>query len=143
MDCCKQIIELFVDGIYLDNKITKQWKYIIHEDWVRDWVKSNHPNYKLGDVIMGFKYELGDYLGWHRDNTYSQAYDKTGGVVLNNDYNGGLFEFEDGSILNQTPGKSFEMSRSIKHRVTKITSGVRYSLHYGLIEKEIKQTQLI
>ena len=24
MDYCKQIIELFVDGIYLDNKITKQ-----------------------------------------------------------------------------------------------------------------------
>jgi len=76
MDYCRRIIELFVDGIYLDNKITRQWKYIIDEDWV--------------------------------------------------------YEFEDGSILNQTPGKSFEMSRSILHRVTEITSGVRYSLHYGL-----------
>ena len=64
-------------------------------------------------------------------------------MVLNNDYDGGVFEFGDGSILNQTPGKSFEMSRNIQHRVTEITSGVRYSLHYGLFSKEIKQTQLI
>ena len=143
MDHCKQIIELFVDGIYLDNKITKQRKYIIHEAWVYDWVKSKHPKYNLDGKIIGFKYEIGDYLEWHRDNQYSQRYYKTGGVVLNSDYEGGVFEFENGLILDQTPGKSFEMSRNIQHRVTEITSGVRYSLHYGLIEKEIKKTQLI
>ena len=29
----------------------------------------------------------------------------TGGIVLNDDYEGGIFEFEDGTTLDQTPGK--------------------------------------
>jgi len=132
MENCKKIIELFRDGEYINNTITKQWKYIINEEWVYDWVASHHEKYKLVGKIIGFKYQVGDYLDWHKDNQYGRNIDMTGGIVLNSDYEGGLFEFDDGSFLDQTIGNSFEMSRDVLHRVTEITKGVRYSLHYKL-----------
>jgi hypothetical protein len=129
---CLSIIELFKNGIYIDNSITKQWKYLIDEEWVYDWVASHYEKYELVGKIIGFKYQVGDYLDWHMDNQYNTNIAMTGGIVLNSDYEGGLFEFDDGSILDQTPGKSFEMSRNILHRVTEVTKGTRYSLHYKL-----------
>ena len=131
---CNDIIKLFKSGKLLENDITTQWKYFIEEQWVKDLIQSEHPNYNLGYPILGFKYEVGHFLDWHTDDMYDNTNNivMTGGMVLNNDYGGGIFEFEDGTILDQTPGKVFEMKRDVLHRVTKITKGVRYSLHYKL-----------
>jgi len=131
---CNDIIKLFKGGKLLRNNITTQWKYLIKEQWVNDLIQSKHPNYTLAYPILGFKYEVDHFLDWHTDDMYDKGNNvvMTGGMVLNDDYEGGVFEFEDGTTLNQTPGKVFEMRRDVLHRVTKITKGVRYSLHYRL-----------
>lgn len=133
---CNDIIKLFKGGKLLKNNITTQWKYIIREGWVNNLIQSNHPNYDLIYPIIGYKYEVGHYLDWHTDDMYAQGVAMTGGMVLNDNYEGGIFEFKDGTTLDQTPGKVFEMRRDIWHRVTKITKGTRYSLHYKLRERE-------
>ena len=138
---CNDIIEVLKNGKLLDNQQQRSWKYIIREGWVNNLIQSKHPNYDLIYPIIGFKYEVGHFLDWHTDDMYAQGIAMTGGMVLNDDYEGGIFEFKDGTILDQTPGKVFEMRRDIWHRVTKITKGTRYSLHYKL--REIQSIKLI
>ena len=92
-------------------------------------VQSQYPNYILQQPIVGFKYVVGDFINYTDD-----IESMTGGIVLNDDYEGGIFEFEDGTTLDQT--RSFEMRRDVLHRVTEITKGTRYSLHYRLQEEK-------
>ena len=134
---CKDILSLFNDSFVtrLENSITKQHKYRITDTNTVDWLMSHHPGYTLAGAVIGFKYETGDYLDWHKDSMYSKKANLTGGVVLNDDFTGGAFELENGVYIDQTPGKVFTLGRNILHRVTKIQSGTRYSLHYNLLSE--------
>jgi hypothetical protein len=134
VNCEKILNTIFTEGRghLVKNNITRQLKITITEKWVYDMIQSQHPNYILQQPIVGFKYVVGDFLHWHTDDMYGKGMDMTGGIVLNDDYEGGIFEFEDETTLDQTPGKAFEMRRDVSHRVTEITKGTRYSLHYRL-----------
>ena len=138
VNCEKILNTIFTEGRghLVKNDITRQWKITITEKWVYDMVQSQHPNYILQQPVVGFKYVVGDFLHWHTDDMYAKGMTMTGGIVLNDDYEGGIFEFEDGTTLDQTPGKAFEMRRDVLHRVTEITKGTRYSLHYRLQEEK-------
>ena len=134
---CSYILNLFDDSksIRIENKLTHQTKYVISDKSVEELILRYHPGYELIGKVLGFKYTTGDFLGWHKDNTYRKEANLTGGVVLNDKFTGGKFELKNGTYIDQTPGEVFTLGRNILHRVTKIKSGTRYSLHYSLLSK--------
>lgn len=104
-------------------------------------------NFKISkkEDIQFTKYELGEYYDWHYDtprniegNSYINKEDiknRTYSVViqLNDNYEGGEFLYEDYNTkeiknITKKRGTLFMFNSSVKHKVNKITDGVRYSL---------------
>jgi PKHD-type hydroxylase len=87
------------------------------------------------------KYTVGEKYSWHMDYDHKeQARKLTFNVVLNDDYEGGEFQFSWGSpsapyrkrVIKEeamkTPGRIVVFPSYYYHRVTPVTKGVRYSL---------------
>ena len=87
------------------------------------------------------KYTVGEKYSWHMDYDHKeQARKLTFNVVLNDDYEGGDFQFSWGSpsapykkrVINEEamkiPGRIVVFPSYYYHRVTPVTKGVRYSL---------------
>ena len=108
---------------------------------------------QVSDFIHRFKfaeYKIGDYFDWHTDN--SKSY--TTGVIttviqLNDDYTGGYFEIKDSddkSIpIQNKKGSLYIFNSGLLHRVTKIESGLRYSLSnwFSLVKSNKNKQNLI
>lgn len=91
------------------------------------------------------KYETGDFIREHRDATWmclsnywapntNMVSDSLISIALNDDYEGGDFTVE-GEIIPQTIGSAIQIpmnaldkTKSVRHGVTKVTSGTRYAL---------------
>lgn len=80
------------------------------------------------------KYSVGEYYHWHTDSDSGRAKNRYCSIViqLNDEYEGGNLEYIDtNSIKTQFErgiGNLFIFFSDILHRVTSVTSGVRYSL---------------
>jgi len=88
------------------------------------------------------KYEEGGFYEFHKDGNgftrdvaskESESYNKTRKlsmtVVLNEDYEGGEFEFfEDNQLIKEKRGTVIVFPSYILHRVRPVTKGIRYSL---------------
>jgi len=87
------------------------------------------------------KYTVGEKYSWHLDYDHMEQTRKlTFNVVLNDDYEGGDFQFSWGSpsasykkrVINEKamkiPGRIIVFPSYYYHRVTPVTKGVRYSL---------------
>lgn len=134
---CEDIIEVLnnLKHTRLDNEMQGVDKLIVTNDWIHNLLSKYHVNYIISGPILGFRYHENDFLNWHRDDMYSKTASLTGGVFLNIDYKGGLFEFKDGTIQPQILGQPFTITRTILHRVSPVLSGTRFSLHYKLLKK--------
>lgn len=134
---CDDIIDLMneINYIRLDNSMQSVDKFIISDDYISEILSKSHDGYYISGDILGFRYHKNDFLNWHRDNMYSEKASLTGGVFLNIDYKGGIFEFEDGTTQPQILGQPFTITRTVLHRVSPVLSGTRFSLHYKLIKK--------
>lgn len=83
-------------------------------------------------------YNIGEYYHWHKDSGQSDlAADRYCSVViqLNNEYEGGNLEMEFEKDQNfeitkfeKGKGNLFVFLSNIRHRVTEVTNGTRYSL---------------
>ena len=86
-------------------------------------------------------YNKGDFFGKHIDNQEdyksSTKTVKSGGYLLNTDYTGGEFLIE-GKPLQVKVGELFLFGRNVEHEIKEVTSGVRYSLHFGVSENKPK-----
>jgi len=140
-EVCNRIISIIDSNefVRLDNSIQSADKVVITDKWIIDLLSEYHIGYTIPGYIIGFRYHTNDYLGWHRDDMYSKNANLTGGVFLNTNYEGGLFEFEDKTTQPQIAGLPFIITRTVVHRVQPVLSGTRYSLHYILKDK-IKKT---
>lgn len=88
------------------------------------------------------KYDVGEYYDWHTDSDNQNKHRYCSIVIqLNDDYEGGDLEFKN---INENETLRFERGAGnlfiffsdILHRVTPITSGVRYSLvNWVTVEK--------
>lgn len=91
--------------------------------------------------IQFTKYREGDYFDWHTDTSYDsddiseKIKNRTYSAViqLNEEYEGGDFLYEDTKtkeviVLKRKRGSIFLFNSSIRHRVDKVTKGIRYSL---------------
>jgi PKHD-type hydroxylase len=80
------------------------------------------------------KYSVGDFYDWHTDSDDGKNKNRHYSIViqLNDDYQGGLLQLKDENQqeydLERGMGNLFIFNSSTIHRVSKITSGVRYSL---------------
>ncbi len=133
---------------------TDRWLYDIILPYMETANKEAGWEYdiKSAETIQITRYKKGGFYQWHKDGKSDNlsVYNKPSNpnvdgyvrklsmsVILNNDFEGGDFEFEiDGKV--ESPNKDHNHSGSPgdiivfpsyrKHRVTPITKGVRYSL---------------
>lgn len=97
------------------------------------------------------EYKVGDYFNWHTDRKEDIYQDRFTSTViqLNDDYNGGLLEIKDkkGNLipLEQKMGSLYVFDSGLKHRVTPVLNGVRYSLvnWVSLVKTNPKKQSLI
>lgn len=97
-------------------------------------IKKIDIEYECSSFITFLIYQRGDYFSPHVDKG---DYDKknktvlTGGYVLNNTYMGGDFFIGETKIA--TPiGELVTFERTQVHKVSEVTNGVRYSLHFAI-----------
>ena len=106
-------------------------------------LKQIDENYEVSEFITLLKYEKGDFFNLHIDaSSYSSTESNTilsAGCLLNDDYSGGNFIINS-KILNVGIGKLFTFGRTEPHEITKITDGVRLSLHFAINTKYKKST---
>ena len=122
----------FIDNIeIIDNKLKKILKNIIH---IKGFEAIGIGPYQFT------KYEIGDYFDWHTDSS-EQYRERFFSIViqLNDDYDGGCLELKtNNNIINlkKSIGKLFIFYSNVKHRVTKVNNGIRYTLvNWVSIEK--------
>lgn len=95
------------------------------------------------------KYTVGDFYEWHTDSDSDKNKNRHYSIViqLNDDYEGGSLQLIDENQkeyeLENGVGNLFIFDSSTIHRVSKVTSGIRYSLvNWVTVEKkeEYKKT---
>lgn len=80
------------------------------------------------------EYKVGEYFDWHSDRTKEIYRDRFASTVilLNNDYSGGVLEIKDteGNLFptKQKMGNLYVFDSGLRHRVTPVELGTRYSL---------------
>jgi len=136
-EVCNRIVSTIDSNefVRLDNSMQSADKIVLTEKWILELLNEYHIGYTIPGYIIGFRYHTNDFLEWHRDDMYSKDANLTGGVFLNTNYEGGLFEFEDKTTQPQIAGLPFTITRTVLHRVQPVISGTRYSLHYILKNK--------
>jgi PKHD-type hydroxylase len=80
------------------------------------------------------EYKVGEYYGWHTDkdsNNFKERIVSTV-ILLNDNYEGGFLEIKDskGNLIpsQKKTGTLYVFNSGLKHRVTPVDLGVRYSL---------------
>jgi PKHD-type hydroxylase len=82
------------------------------------------------------EYKIGEYFAWHTDrdsSTYVYRSRFVSTVIqLNDDYTGGVLEIKDskGNLIpiNHKMGNLYIFNSNLRHRVTPVENGIRYSL---------------
>jgi hypothetical protein len=121
------------DYNYNYNQVDKNLYLLDFQEKVKEFLKKNYPNtnYKFGNIwINKITPERTDSLEYHTDGS-----DLTIITYINSDFTGGDFEY----ILNNKVNKikieedmCLVMDTPINHRISKVNSGIRYSLSFFL-----------
>lgn len=132
----KNTVERSLNDSYSKRKVAQS---PIDDPIFPEW--DGHPVYRC--KVM--KYETGDFINEHRDaqwmclsNYWKPNTNKISesliSIALNDDFEGGEFTVE-GEVIPQEVGSAITIpqhaldhSKSVKHGVTKVTSGTRYAL---------------
>ena len=97
------------------------------------------------------EYKVGEYFDWHSDRSREYYRDRFVSMViqLNDNYSGGVFEIKDVQNnlipIKQKAGNLYVFESGLKHRVTPVESGTRYSLvnWISIVKTDIKKQNLI
>lgn len=131
-------------GVKVVEKECSYTRFIFNRDkhdWLFKEIESILPGkYKLKNHFRGCMYEPGDFMDPHTDGDYAYA-DMSGGIQLNNEYSGGEFII-DSKKLEAEIGELFMFGRSTIHNINKVKEGIRYSLHFHIMDSTISR-QLI
>jgi len=129
------------------NDISNSWLHITLNkkfDFVRDIINKDLQNmgyngYRCAEFVSPLGtgqgpitlliYEKGDFFGEHSDTSTYGTGILTGHYLLNDEFEGGDFIL-DGEKLEKEVGELSVYGRDILHEVKKVTSGIRYSLHF-------------
>jgi len=146
LDIYRSNTEKIIRWRYSD--ISNSWLHITLNkkfDFVRDIINKDLQNMGYNDyrcaefvppVGVGSQgpitlliYEKGDFFGEHRDTATYEIGILSGNYLLNDEFEGGDFIL-DGKKLEVGVGELFTFGRDILHEVKKVTSGIRYSMHF-------------
>lgn len=119
-------------------------EYSLDNQWIFEKLKSFfilHTNLnfvKNKEQINFHKFIKGDWFGLHDDNRGGRLF--AVGVLLNDDFEGGDFKLYNPNeiTLNKEIGNTYVFDVKIKHEITPILNGVRYSLLWFLGSDNIK-----
>ena len=97
------------------------------------------------------EYKVGEYFDWHSDRSREYYRDRFVSMViqLNDNYSGGIFEIKDIKNnlipIKQNAGNLFMFDSGLKHRVTPVMGGIRYSLvnWVSLVKTDSKKQNLL
>ena len=97
------------------------------------------------------EYKVGEFYGWHTDRDSTTFMDRFTSTViqLNEDYDGGLLEIKDTKnnlvSLKQKTGNLYVFDSGLKHRVTPVEYGIRYSLvnWISLVKTDSKKQNIL
>ena len=147
LDIYRSNTEKIIRWRYSD--ISNSWLHITLNkkfDFVRDIINKDLQNIGYNDYrcaefiplnkghqgpITLLKYVKGDFISEHTDENSCISEDTLSGNYLlssRDDFEGGDFIF-DGEKLEKEVGELTVYDRDILHEVTKVTSGIRYSIH--------------
>jgi len=119
-------------------------EYSLNNQWVFDKLKSffelqtNLKFIKNKEQIHFHKFIKGDWFGIHNDVREKRLY--AVGVLLSDNFEGGEFKLYNPNeiILNKEIGNTYVFDVRIKHEITPILKGERYSLLWFLESGNIK-----
>jgi uncharacterized membrane protein len=104
----------------------------------KDIVYDEIPKYSFN------KYEIDDFLDWHSDrHEISYGATLTYIIQLNHDYENGHVKYmvdSDEYVINKKKGSIFIFDSNVRHSVTKVTNGVRYSINAWPSSQIIKKS---
>jgi PKHD-type hydroxylase len=98
---------------------------------VSDTIKIKGFNIDFDNKKFQFtEYKSGDYYDWHTDILDDSINRRFYSIVirLNDNYTGGELELKDYKSIKSNTGTLYMFPSDMNHRVTIITSGIRYSL---------------
>ena len=124
--------------------INDQWLYNLVFDYMWAANRAANWNFKIqsAEDMQITRYQEGGYYHFHQDGDGLKPYHQPANkylhgktrklsmtIVLNEDYEGGEFEFaDDKTLIKEKKGTVLVFPSYQRHRVRPITSGVRYSL---------------
>jgi hypothetical protein len=119
-------------------------EYSLGNQWIFDKLKSffeiqtSLKFIKNKEQIHFHKFIKGDWFGLHNDVREKRLC--AVGVLLNNDFEGGNFKLYNPNeiTLNKEIGNTYVFDVRIKHEITPILNGIRYSLLWFLEFDNIK-----
>ncbi len=158
---CKEDISLSVAGTIGGNPNERKSSV----GWVNDL---GDVNQKLKDILKDSfiingmevtglgpfqftEYKVGEFYGWHTDRDSTTFMDRFTSTViqLNDDYTGGVLEIKNpkGELvpIHNKVGTLYIFDSNLRHRVTPVEDGVRYSLvnWVSIIKTNSSQQNLI
>ena len=120
-----------VTGDLFEEILNNVFSNFFGEDRRNEIFLDTHYNIIMPPMVN--KYNVGEYYGWHFDQTCMP--DQTGNltrmdysytIFFNDDYEGGELQIEDQSVKGKQ-GQIVIYDNKLRHRVTKITKGTRYA----------------
>ena len=148
-DECKTIINLnknnsqswghnnrLYDSLLIQYRTDTHWVFDRLKSFFEDVTQIQIPN--LNKDIHYHIFKKDNYFGLHSDDLANRMYSV--GVLLNDNFDGGDFILydKDNLTLNKTIGNTYIFDVSIKHEITKIMNGERYSMIWFITNDNIK-----
>lgn len=157
---CKEDLNLSEGKVYNGNQ--KDRKSLV--GWIDDLGDINERlknvlknSYNIGGMeasglgsFQFTQYNVGDFFKWHSDRTdvFKERFVSTV-IQLNDDYVGGLLEFKNSKgemiPIEHKIGSLYVFDSALRHRVTSVESGTRYSLvnWVSLIKSDLKKQNIL
>ena len=148
-DECKTIINLnknksqswedsdrLYESLLIQYNSETMWLFDRLKSFFEDVTQIQMPN--LNKDIHYHIFKKDNYFGLHSDDLTNRMYSM--GVLLNDNFEGGDFILYDKNnlTLNKTIGNAYIFDVSIKHEITKIINGERYSIIWFITNDNIK-----
>ena len=127
-------------GLWVDS-------FLEYHKIIQNEVREINPELEITPWIYLIEYRKGNYFKEHTDyygnrNNKKEDLLYSGGYLLNKEFKGGEFILED-EVQTHNIGELFYFKRTERHEVKEITEGVRYSLHFGIIDRSLSSKKTL
>ncbi|HEU4408130.1 MAG TPA: 2OG-Fe(II) oxygenase [Polyangiaceae bacterium] len=86
----------------------------------------------LNERFRFYRYDVGQRFGWHRDGAFDRSGRERSHLTLmfylNDDFEGGATEFDDGLVVTPRRGSALVFAHPVRHQGAAVTRGRKYVL---------------